>query len=419
MGSQMGYYCRKFTHLHLPEITPARFRSVAAWQSLLRHYNSFMKLVPMNFVLPMICLLAPLSINTADASAAEDPWQQASVRAIEFLLQAQEGRNEGKNEGKNEEKKDEKSEGKTDDDFLPVGEWPYEGVYRERGKIPPGYRVGGTAIVLRALIESLPAKRVNFKEKDPVGNILLRGFNFLIQESQRTPGMGVGFNRGYDVRDWGHIECLETLLRMEQLEMIPEVRLQDAKLRIQQLIDTLIENEIPGGGWNYSRSRRRGAQSPASPFMTSPAVMALLRAKEMGYIFDGNVVIRALKTIENARLESGSIQYSTQPDRATGKGFEALEGACARMAVSELALFQVGMNDLKQVRFAVEAFFEHWEWLERRRAQTGTHNPPYYIRTLLLLLRSPACCTCHQSYASEGAETGENSPAEIALASPR
>ena len=49
------------------------------------------------------------------------------------------------------------------------------------------------------------------------------------------------------------------------------------------------------------------------------------------------------------------------------------------MAVSELALYHAGMNDLDQVRFAVKAFFDHWKWLERRRAQTGTHNPPYYI----------------------------------------
>ncbi|MBM4113077.1 MAG: hypothetical protein FJ253_06840, partial [Phycisphaerae bacterium] len=35
-------------------------------------------------------------------------------------------------------------------------EWPYEGVYRERGSIPAGYRVGGTGICGEVLLE-LPA----------------------------------------------------------------------------------------------------------------------------------------------------------------------------------------------------------------------------------------------------------------------
>src|SRR5687768_1605131 len=35
-----------------------------------------------------------------------------------------------------------------------AGEWPYEGVYREGGEIPPGYRVGGTAICAWALSEA-------------------------------------------------------------------------------------------------------------------------------------------------------------------------------------------------------------------------------------------------------------------------
>ena len=308
-------------------------------------------------MISILLLLLPLNIAPAAPGEVEDRWNRAAQDAVQFLLQSQEGIDEER----------------------VIGEWPYEGVYRERGQIPPGYRVGGTAIVLRALVETIPDKRIRLNADDPVNLALRRGLNFLLAESCKGPAMGVGFNRGYDVRDWGHIEALETLLRLQQKKLIPETLLTEVQTRTRELIDILVANEIKGGGWNYSRSRRRNASSPASPFMTGPAVMALLRAKELGYPFDGNIVIRALETIEKARLDSGAIQYSTQPERATGEGFEALEGACARMAVSELALFQTGMNDLKQVRFAVKSFFDHWKWLERRRAQTGTHNPPYYI----------------------------------------
>ena len=303
----------------------------------------------------LLCL--PLSAAPSAPLDLEDRWSQAAQNAVQFLLQSQEGI----------------------DEETVIGEWPYEGVYRERGQIPPGYRVGGTAIVLRALAESIPSKRIRLEAEDPINLALRRGLNFLLVESCKAPAMGVGFNRGYDVRDWGHIEALETLLRLQQMNLIPESLLADVQTRTRELIDILVDNEIKGGGWNYSRSRRRNTSSPASPFMTGPAVMALLRAREIGYPFDGNVVVRALKTIEEARIESGAIQYSTQPERATGEGFEALEGACARMAVSELALYHAEMNDIDQVRFAIKAFFDHWKWLERRRAQTGTHNPPYYI----------------------------------------
>ena len=34
---------------------------------------------------------------------------------------------------------------------------------------------------------------------------------------------------------------------------------------------------------------------------------------------------------------------------------------------------------MERVRGAVDAFFEHWEWLEKRRKQTGTHIEPYMI----------------------------------------
>ncbi|MCX5690923.1 MAG: hypothetical protein NTV94_14260, partial [Planctomycetota bacterium] len=32
-------------------------------------------------------------------------------------------------------------------------QWPYEGVYRVRGKIPVGYRIGGTALTVLALAQ--------------------------------------------------------------------------------------------------------------------------------------------------------------------------------------------------------------------------------------------------------------------------
>ncbi|MDE0961060.1 MAG: terpene cyclase/mutase family protein [Planctomycetota bacterium] len=308
----------------------------------------------------IILLISALKVPSPVAIPQDEPdWSQAIEASISTLVSNQESM----------DRSDAKSKKQVE-----VREWPYEGVYREGGQIPPGYRVGGTAIVMRSLIE-VPG----LKKDSARANSVMRGLSFLLQESLRAPRMGVGFSGGYDVRDWGHIESLETILRMQELAAIPSKLKKPCHQLVEQLISTLVENEIASGGWNYSRRRRAGASSPASPFMTAPAVLALMRARDHGYKFDLEVIERALDTLEAARLESGAFQYSTNPDRVTGEGFEAVQGACARMAVCETALWLAGRADAKRVRSSVEAFLEHWEWLEKRRAQTGTHNPPYYI----------------------------------------
>jgi hypothetical protein len=313
--------------------------------------------------IPCLGLVSLTLLLSAPISAADSPtdsdWNQAMDQALSALVEKQESM---------------EPEGKRSKKEIVAREWPYEGVYREQGEIPPGYRVGGTAIVLRSLVESPGWK------KDPARlQSIARGFQFLLEQSLLAPRMGTGFSGGYDVRDWGHIEALETLLRMKELGAIPSKAKKPTQSLCENLIDTLINNEIPGGGWNYSRSRRANRPSNASPFMTAPAVMALMRARDHGFKFDTAVIDRGLDTLEAARLESGAFQYSTNPDRVTGEGFEAVQGACARMAPCETALWLAGRSDEGRVRSSVNAFLEHWEWLEKRRSQTGTHVAPYFI----------------------------------------
>ena len=304
----------------------------------------------------VLVLCHPISANSP---AGDTDWNQAMEQAISALLEQQESM---------------EAQGKRSKKEIVSREWPYEGVYREGGKIPPGYRVGGTAIVMRSLIET-----PGWKKQPERLQSITRGLQFLLEQSLLAPRMGVGFSGGYDVRDWGHIEALETLLRMKELGAIPAKAKKPVQTLCKNLIETLVKNEIPGGGWNYSRSRRANRPSNASPFMTAPAVMALMRARDHGFKFDTAVIERGLDTLEAARLETGAFQYSTNPERVTGEGFEAVQGACARMAVCETALWLAGRADEDRVRSSVNAFLEHWEWLEKRRAQTGTHIAPYFI----------------------------------------
>ena len=102
-----------------------------------------------------LSLILATLIVTSSSLAADTPtdsdWNQAMTKAVSTLVTNQESMEPVTKVNRKE---------------MVAREWPYEGVYRERGEIPPGYRVGGTAIVLRSLIESPGWKKTstNFHE---------------------------------------------------------------------------------------------------------------------------------------------------------------------------------------------------------------------------------------------------------------
>jgi len=251
-------------------------------------------------------------------------------------------------------------------------EWPYEGVYRVGGDIPIGYRIGGTSIAAHALIDVCEKPL-----RADVAEAVRRGLEFVL-EGLAHPLMAPEWEQGYDVRGWGHAYALDFLLALREHELVPRELGAQVGQSIQSLIRILCETEIGGaGGWNYSRPQ--GDESSASTFMTAPTLQILFEAARQGEKVDAQVVERALKTLEDARLETGAFQYGTNPERQTGQGFEAVMGATGRMAVCETTLYLAGRGSLERMRGAIDAFFANWEWLEIRRKGQGTHVAPYMI----------------------------------------
>ena len=253
-------------------------------------------------------------------------------------------------------------------------EWPYEGVYRVRNGrkrvIPLGYRIGGTAICAWALIEAPGYEKDKERQK-----AVERGLDFIL-DRLRDPKMEPTFERGYDVRGWGHAYALNFLLRLRKLAYVTAANREHVDVAIKWLVNALEKSEIEdAGGWNYSR---RSSPKP-STFMTAPTVQFLLAAKADGEKVDSAVIQRAIRSIDDARLESGAYQYGTNKQRRSGRGFEAVEGSTARSPVCETTLFMTGNGDLKRLRKSIDDFFTHWEWLEKRRRQNGTHVAPYMI----------------------------------------
>ncbi|MCC6322418.1 MAG: hypothetical protein IT438_13395 [Phycisphaerales bacterium] len=292
-------------------------------------------------------------------ATVEDQVPAAITRCVEFLLSAQEA---------HEAKKGAESPPET------IAEWPYEGVYRVGGKIPIGYRIGGTSIASVALLLA-----PGYADDAPRKQAVLRAVKF-VTTRLHDKLMNPDYEGGYDVRGWGYTYALQFLLTLKStgaLAELPDDLKTSVEDSIKWCIDAVQQTEInEAGGWNYARQQGKKAVSPPSPFMTGPTLQALFEAKKLGYPIDPEVVERGLKSLERGRAESGSIAYA---GKTNDKSPEPVPGAVGRMLITEITLHLAGRSDTSRIRGALDAFLVHWEWLDKRRAKPGTHEPPYGI----------------------------------------
>ncbi len=247
-------------------------------------------------------------------------------------------------------------------------EWPYEGVYRERGRIPLGYRVGGTAICALALLDSPSGLHT-----EDSAAALDRAIRFILAGLEQPP-MQPGFSNTYDVRDWGFIYALNFFLRLEAHDAVPEAHQEAVKERIGWLVATLQANAIPKtGGWNYSRGAGAGQPAASSPFMTAPSILALWQAQDQGYEIDNDIIELALKSLLAAQVDNGVYSYTSRG------GLAKIPGTIGRSPSTEIVLGMAGLSTHEDLRLAVDNFMEHWGELEKRRQKTGTHEGDYGI----------------------------------------
>jgi hypothetical protein len=293
----------------------------------------------------------PVSASVLKHAPASMPSEhaQAIARGVEVLLAMQEG---------------------TEIDGAP-SEWPYEGVYRVRRKIPLGYRVGGTGICGEALLRS-PGYASDARRQAAIA----RAIAFVCSTVDHS-AMNPVYRGGYDVRGWGYCYGLRFLLAAKALHAIPEALQAQAESTIDAWTAALQKIEIPDvGGWTYSR-RGIDEPCPTSPFMTAPCVETLRLAAAQGETVDGAVVDRALAALERTRSSGGNVAYSAK--KQSTLDMESMPGAIGRMTALEAAMFRAGRGSTARVAFAVDAFNEHWDALEARRRKNGTHKAPYGV----------------------------------------
>lgn len=262
----------------------------------------------------------------------------------------------------------------------PNAEWPYEGVYRVRGQIPEGYRVGGTAICALALIEA-PGYADDQARKEAIG----RAIDFIVAGTDVPLLSPKTYEGGYDVRSWAYIYAIEFFARLKNAGGggggggYPQDKADACDAAMKWYIEALQATEIPKeGGWNYARNGKATDPSAPSPFMTAPALQALFEARKAGYEVDDGVVGRAMDFLEKSRFPSGSVAYSGVASGSMPTT-SATPGAVGRMLSVETTLVLGGRGDVSRVRGALDAFLVHWDWLKQRKQQTGTHVRPYMV----------------------------------------
>ena len=247
-----------------------------------------------------------------------------------------------------------------------TGRWTYTAYHQdgqEPGGFPFGFQVGGTSIVGAALLLTAP-------EDKEVMEAVHKGVAWMLTALDHKK-MKARKKEMYDVRTWGHCFALEFFCQLRRMDKMGE-HAAAIKEWIPKLVETCIEEESPGGGWNYASYK-----TPAS-FVTVPFAQALMWAKAQGEAVPDEILERTLEFMKATRHKEGYYFYGGTVEKPSWDG-GFLPGSAGRAAVSEAAIGLMGGSTPERIQFAVDNFYRNWGEMEKRRAKEGTHTGTYGI----------------------------------------
>ena len=154
------------------------------------------------------------------------------------------------------------------------------------------------------------------------------------------------------------------------------------ELRGRALLEILLRNQSPGGGWAYYDnppfSRR---PTWATSFCTALVLPWLGRSRELGWGPEPAVVERAVRYVRRCALPNGAYEYDLRPvPRVSGgEHINNVKGSLGRIQVCNWSLASVGEPHVteQRIREGLEAFFEHHRFLDVARMRPIPHEAYY------------------------------------------
>jgi len=260
------------------------------------------------------------------------------------------------------------------------GQWPYEcSIDRDEEEddaIPIPFRVACTSIVAQTLLFAAP-------DDSKVQAAVQRALTFVLEQLDH-PKMELSTEEQTpDFRVWGQGYALEFLCHARACKILG-THAKEVQEWIPRLVQALVEEEIPDGGWSYfDRNHSITCTIP-------PITQALLLARSQGEKVPDEIFQHVRTLLERFRTEEGGYLYPSigndyrddekpEPDNAA-----SLPGSAGRAGACEATLFLLGGSSIEAVRFSLANFFENSDQLEERRQQSGTHEgdhaiAPYYF----------------------------------------
>jgi len=231
------------------------------------------------------------------------------------------------------------------------------------------FQLGANALAFLALSSLEPTAEIDAA--------LARSLEWL--STTRVPKRGS--DRDVDC-SWASLYGFQAMLAAWQ-----DPRFQAEELRARsrarglEFYELLEKNQEPLGGWGYYEGpavSRRPTWSTS--FATACVVPALVRAVELGWPIDVQVVARARRYLEQCRLPNGAYAYDLRPvPRVAGESIDAIKGSLGRIQVCNWALRRAKSESVtpERIREGLEAFFEHHKFLDAARMRPIPHEAYY------------------------------------------
>src|SRR5260370_464488 len=151
---------------------------------------------------------------------------------------------------------------------------------------------------------------------------------------------------------------------------------------VRQAVTDLVKIQEKDGMWAYEGVDRVKGEIPVGYRIGGTACVADTPLFAPPDHKDANRAVRAgvacIPKEVDRPLRAGSAESGVMRGNEKANANE-LPGSAARSAVCETTLVLLNAGSTDAIQAALDAFYKHWDELEKRRKQKGTHEGPYRI----------------------------------------